>query len=202
MNAPFDNTGLTLQTPRLLLRPWREEDVSDFYEYARVDGVGQMAGWLPHQSIEESRTVLHCFMEGKRCFAVVYRENGKVIGSLDVKEYGAEEKLTEFGGLYGAELGFVLSADYWGCGLMPEAAGTLIRFLFTEKNFDFLLCGHYDSNSRSSRVQQKLGFRPYRRLTFDTRLGTGQSGVLNLLLNPARQYDLHFSHPETLIYQG
>lgn len=201
MNAPFDNTGLTLQTPRLLLRPWREEDASDFYEYARVDGVGQMAGWLPHQSIEESRMVLHHFMEEKRCFAVVYRENGKVIGSLDVKKYGAEEKLTEFDGLLGAELGFVLSADYWGRGLMPEAAGALIRFLFTEKSFDFLLCGHFDSNSRSCRVQQKLGFRPYRRLTFDTRLGTRRSGVLNLLLNPAKRYDLHFSHPETLIYE-
>ena len=48
MNQEIDITGVVLHTPRLTLRPWREEDLEDFYAYARVDGVGQMAGWLPH----------------------------------------------------------------------------------------------------------------------------------------------------------
>ena len=50
MNAPIDISGVTLRTPRLLLRPWQESDLDDFYEYASVDGVGQMAGWLPRIS--------------------------------------------------------------------------------------------------------------------------------------------------------
>lgn len=55
MNIPIDITQVTLKTDRLLLRPWRMSDLEDFYEYARVDGVGQMAGWAPHESIDISR---------------------------------------------------------------------------------------------------------------------------------------------------
>lgn len=44
MNKTIDISTVTLKTPRLTLRPWMESDLEDFYEYARVDGVGQMAG--------------------------------------------------------------------------------------------------------------------------------------------------------------
>ena len=52
MDAPIDVTNIRIETPRLILRPWRMADLEDLYEYARVDGVGQMAGWQPHGSIE------------------------------------------------------------------------------------------------------------------------------------------------------
>ena len=44
MNAPIDVTGVELHTQRLTLRPWRQSDLQDFFEYASVEGVGQMAG--------------------------------------------------------------------------------------------------------------------------------------------------------------
>ena len=47
MNKPIDISNVVISTPRLTLRPWRETDLADFYEYASVDGVGQMAGWPP-----------------------------------------------------------------------------------------------------------------------------------------------------------
>lgn len=54
MNANIDISNTFLETDRVLLRPWKQSDLQDFYEYAKVDGVGQMAGWTPHASIEES----------------------------------------------------------------------------------------------------------------------------------------------------
>ena len=54
MNKQIDITGVVLTTDRLTLRPWRESDLNDFYEYASVDGVGQMAGWNPHRNVEGS----------------------------------------------------------------------------------------------------------------------------------------------------
>ena len=39
MNKQIDITGVVLTTDRLTLRPWRESDLNDFYEYASVDGV-------------------------------------------------------------------------------------------------------------------------------------------------------------------
>ena len=66
MIAPVDVSNVCLETERLILRPWRESDLQDFYEYASVDGVGQMAGWAPHKSIEESAAILKLFIEEKK----------------------------------------------------------------------------------------------------------------------------------------
>ena len=54
MNVPIDISEVILTTERLTLRPWRLSDLDDFFEYASVDGVGQMAGWKPHENKEES----------------------------------------------------------------------------------------------------------------------------------------------------
>ena len=44
MNIKIDISNVILKTDRLILRPWRLTDLDDFYEYAKVEGVGQMAG--------------------------------------------------------------------------------------------------------------------------------------------------------------
>ena len=43
MNPEIDISNVILKTERLLIRPWRQSDLDDFYSYASVDGVGQMA---------------------------------------------------------------------------------------------------------------------------------------------------------------
>jgi ribosomal-protein-alanine N-acetyltransferase len=139
------------------------------------------------------------FIKEDKTFAIVFKKNNKVIGSLSVEKYGLEDKLTEFNGYYGREIGYVLSKDYWGKGIMPEAVGAVISYLFNDLNLDFLTCGYYDFNNQSKRVQEKCGFKPYRKLVMDTRLGTKEPGVLNLLTNPNKNISLVFSHPETLI---
>lgn len=83
---------------------------------------------------------------------------------------------------------------------MPEAVNAVIEYLFNECDLDFLTCGYYDFNKQSKRVQEKCGFKPYRKLMMETRLKTKQSGILNLLLNPNKNIKLEFSHKETLIY--
>lgn len=44
MNVNTDISNVTLETKRLILRPFQIYDLDDFYEYAKVDGMGQMAG--------------------------------------------------------------------------------------------------------------------------------------------------------------
>ena len=85
MDAPIDVTNIRIETPRLILRPWRMADLEDLYEYARVDGVGQMAGWQPHGSIEESRAILEMFIRERKTLALESREDRKVIGSLGLE---------------------------------------------------------------------------------------------------------------------
>lgn len=109
MNKKIDITNIVLTTPRLTLRPWRESDLNDLYEYAQVAGVGQMAGWLPHESIEKSREILSLFVQEKKVFAIEHQ--GKVIGSLGIEEY-SEKYYPEFSVLQGREIGYVLAKDY------------------------------------------------------------------------------------------
>lgn len=52
MNAPVDVTNIRIETARLILRAWREDDLHDLYAYASVEGVGEKAGWNHHQSLE------------------------------------------------------------------------------------------------------------------------------------------------------
>ena len=199
MNAPFDVSGIQIETDRLLLREWKQTDLDDFYEYASVPGVGENAGWPHHKSKEESQAILNRFLSGRKTFALVFKENGKVIGSLGVELYPDKGELAELDEYRGRELGFVLSKDYWGKGLMPEAVKALIRYLFDVWDLDFLVCSHFDFNQRSKRVQEKCGFRPYRRFKMTTRLGTEEIDVCNILLNPKKNIWVDFSQRDSII---
>ena len=155
MNAYIDISEVTLETERLILRPWRASDLEDLFEYASVDGVGQMAGWLPHRDIEESRIILGKFIEHKKTFALEFC--GKVIGSLGIEEY-RRSSYPQFEDLRCRALGYVLSRDYWGHGLMPEAVKAVLAYLFDSVNLDAVFCSHYLWNGQSKRVIEKSGF--------------------------------------------
>ena len=184
MNKQIDITGVMLTTRRLTLRPWRESDLNDFYEYASVDGVGQMAGWLPHKNIEESQKILDRFIQGKKTFALEC--GGKVIGSLGVELYN-EKDYPEFAHLQGREIGYVLSKDYWGRGLMPEAVQAVIDWLFNEQNLDFIIVGHFDWNNQSKRVVEKCGFQYIKTTKFETRYDTVETSMEYILYHPERR---------------
>lgn len=155
MNAKIDISNVIIKTDRLVLRPWEMEDLQDFHRYASVDGVGQMAGWLPHESIDISREILNHFVEGKKTFALEYQ--GKVIGSVGIELYN-EDTYPELEELHGRSLGYVLSRDYWGEGLMPEAVKAVVNYLFAVGKLDFILISHFVWNDRSRRVIEKNGF--------------------------------------------
>ena len=125
---------MILETERLILRPWTMDDLEDFYEYASIEGLGQMAGWLPHKTIGESRTILELFIRHKKVFAIELKETGKVIGSLGIEEPDPDPEEN----LMGRELGFVLHKEYWGRELMPEAARAVIAWCFDTLQYDYL----------------------------------------------------------------
>ena len=169
MNKQIDISRVVLKTKRLTLRPWRLSDLQDFYEYASVDGVGQMAGWNPHRNIEESKKILEMFIRDKRTFALEYQ--GNAIGSIGIEEY-EEENYPELDSLQGREIGYVLSKAYWGNGLMPEAVRSVISYLFDTVEVDFILVGHFEWNIQSRRVIEKCGFEKIKTTKYKTQYDT------------------------------
>ena len=178
MNKQIDITNVVLTTDRLALRPWRESDLHDFYEYASVDGVGQMAGWNPHRNLEESERILNSFIKHKKTFALEYK--GKVIGSVGIEEY-SEENYPELGALQGREIGYVLSKAYWGQGLMAEAVKAVIAYLFDDVGLDLIIVGHFDWNGQSRRVIEKCGFQYIKTNKFETRYETVETSIEYIL---------------------
>ena len=184
MNAPVDVTHIRIETDRLILRAWQETDLSDFYEYARVDGVGQMAGWEPHASPEVSRKILEKFIQGKKTFALELKGNGKVIGSLGLE--AGRQTLGVPETFQGREIGYVLSKAYWGRGLMPEAVKAVIDYCFRELDFDFLTCGHFLRNAQSRRVIEKCGFQFLGQILYQAQTGAQEPTRLYVRYNPRK----------------
>lgn len=176
---------VVLETERLVLRPWKISDLNDLYEYASVDGVGQMAGWLPHQTIDESKKILDLFIKNKKNWAIVYKEHNKVIGSIGIKPLDDKDLLSQQ--LTGGELGYVLSKDYWGKGLMPEAVQGLIDYCFYELNFNVLTCGFFKHNTQSKRVAEKCGFQFYKYSKIFTRYDVWEPSILTILYHPEQR---------------
>lgn len=182
MNAQIDVTNIYIDTFRLILRPWRESDIEDFYAYASVPGVGEMAGWPHHNNIEESQRILRMFMVEKKTLAIVYRKTGKVIGSLGIEPCRDDPDMPER--WKGRELGYVLNRNYWGRGLMPEAVQAVIDYCFRALNYDYLECAHFVHNQQSRRVIEKCGFRYIGEVKQETRYGTVEDTWRYMLYNP------------------
>lgn len=158
MDIRIDVSNTVLETPRLVLRPWRESDVADLYSYASVEGVGEMAGWKHHESLEESREILARFIDHRNVFALEHRGVSRIIGSLGLHRSWANEE-AGLQKLKVKELGYVLSREYWGQGLMPEALCMVIEFCFEECGLDAVTAGHFTGNNQSRSVLEKCGFQ-------------------------------------------
>ena len=143
-----------LYTNRTLLKPWNLDYAEDLFEYAKDPDVGPMAGWKPHEDLEESRKIIKMFMEEDDTWAVIQKETGHVIGSVGLHRDPARNFPKEEVRM----LGYVLGKDYWGQGLMPEVCREVIRFAFEELGLKVLSICHYTYNLQSKRVIEKLGF--------------------------------------------
>ena len=133
-----------LETERTILRPFQEADAEDLYRYARDPRVGPIAGWKPHESVEESRRIIQ---------TVIRKSDGRRIGSAGFVSRPQES------GSSSDEIGYALDPAWWGRGLMPEVVEALVRYGFEELDLGAIWCSHYEENRRSRRVIEKCGFR-------------------------------------------
>ena len=179
MLAPVDVTKIRIETDRLVLRPWRESDLSDFYAYASHPDVGIHAGWNPHKTLEESKMILDLFIREKKVYALELKETGRVIGSLGL-EAPNPDPVTDG---YGWEIGYVLRKDYWGRGLVPEAVRAVIDYCFSVLNFDYLSISHFLRNDRSRRVIEKTGFTFLGESDFETQMGHAERSKNYIMYN-------------------
>ncbi len=144
-----------LETRRLLLRRMTVGDARDVFEYASDPEVARYVMWDAHRSIGDSRSFLNRMIEGYGSgelfsWGMVHKESGRLIGTCGydrswVPEHGR------------AELGYALSSEYWGQGLMTEAVRAVIGFGFEKMKLNKIVARCFAENLASEKVMQKSG---------------------------------------------
>ena len=157
----------TLETKRTILRDWTQEDAADLYAYASNPKVGPMAGWKPHETLEESKEILSLFIKEKETLAIELKSAHKVIGSVGLHH----RTYAEFGDII--ELGYVLSENHWGQGIMPEVVQAVLSYAFMDCNYNRILVAHYSNNNQSKRVIEKSGFHFLQKLSTNRKDSSG-----------------------------
>ena len=141
----------TIETERLILRPWRESDAAACYRYASDPRIGPMCGWKVHESEDESREIIRNVLSAAMQYAVTLKSEDEPIGSIGFHPCARPEAIGHF------ELGYWLGEPHWGNGYIPEAAVALLKTAF-DLGATEIWVRHNAVNHQSRRVIHKLGF--------------------------------------------
>ena len=153
----------SLETPRLLLRPFRESDLD---AYAAICGDLDVMRYIGGgRTLDRSDTwraiacnLGHCSLRGYGLWAWEEKATGQLVGR---------------GGLWnpegwpGVEVGWLLARSHWGKGFATEAATAAIGWAFTNLAVGEVISLIHPENPRSVRVAERLGEQLLRQAVVD-----------------------------------
>jgi ribosomal-protein-alanine N-acetyltransferase len=146
----------TLETERLRLRPFTLDDEAAVFALVSDPEIARFVRFEAHRDIAETRAflelVLECYGRGDPfAWAIVRRDDERLIGSCGFVSQGGERK--------SAEIGYWLGKPYWGKGYAVEAAQALVRFGFEQMNLERVEAKCFVENRAGQRVIEKLGMK-------------------------------------------
>ncbi|MBD9400054.1 GNAT family N-acetyltransferase [Pseudomonas sp. PDM11] len=149
--------GTAPQTPRLLMRAWRDEDLDELATLCTDPAV--MRYFPATLNREQSQALLirlqqHFAEHGFTFWSLWSRDDGRFVGMTGLAHVGFEASFTP-----AVEIGWRLSPAFWGQGLAQEAARAALDFAFTQLAVDRVVAFTTLSNTPSQRVMQGLGMQ-------------------------------------------
>lgn len=155
----------TLYTNRLVLRSFKEGDAEAMYKNWTYDErVARYCRWYPHTSIEVTEEYLKMCLGVEYCWAITLKDKDEPIGCVDlvgINSFGVPE------------IGYVLSYDYWGNGIMTEAVKAVLGELF-RCGFDKVGACHCVDNPASGKVMEKSGMTYVRNCMAQKKFGSDE----------------------------
>jgi RimJ/RimL family protein N-acetyltransferase len=143
---------VTLETERLTLRMWREDD---FEDYARICGDAEVMRFLGGYAFSRADAwrhmaflIGHWHLRGFGHWAVEEKASGRVIGRL-----GFLNPV----GWPAFEIGWTLGRESWGKGYAIEGARRALAYAFTEMDKDHVISLIAPENTASIKVAERLG---------------------------------------------
>lgn len=158
-----------LETERLILRDWREDDWAEFFRHTNTPAVMEwLGGVLPPEKYQWMRDRLTGYTSDHgHTFWVVERKedgghlSGELLGFCGIK------RSNQAGGPMGEhEIGWRLREDAWGKGYAHEAATASLRAGFEQFDAPHIIALTIDENVPSWRLMLKLGMERRKDLDF------------------------------------
>lgn len=147
----------TIETERLILRPFTPEDFAAVHTYASAkDNVRYML-WGPndeaatHQFLAETIAKANASPRKDYDYAVTLKETGELIGGCGL--YLSGYKLAT------GMIGYILHRSHWGHGYATELTAAVLRMGFTALRLHRIFMTCDDRNIASYRVMEKNGLR-------------------------------------------
>jgi RimJ/RimL family protein N-acetyltransferase len=144
-----------LETERLLLRHLLPEDLDDLFALYRDPDIRR---YFPEGTLtyEETKEELEWFLHGHPkhpdlgLWATIHKESDQFIGRCGLLPWTIE-------GQNEVEVAYLIAKEYWGQGLVTEAAGAVLHYGFEQLNLSRLICMIDPANHASRRVAEKIG---------------------------------------------
>jgi len=144
MNTP------TLETQRLILRKFTEEDAAALFRIYRDEEVNRFLPWFPLKTPEEARTLFH------EKYAAEYAKSRGYAYAICLKADDIPIGYIQAGMEEPYDLGYGLRKEFWHRGITTEAGKALIAQLKRD-GLPYLTATHDRDNPRSGGVMRQLG---------------------------------------------
>jgi RimJ/RimL family protein N-acetyltransferase len=145
----------TIETKRLLLRPFTIADAKTVQQLAGEKEVAEMTLAIPHPypdgtAEEWIATHQEQFKNGTgiTC-AITLKSDNSLIGAISLMSIHTEYSR--------AELGYWIGITYWNNGYCTEAAQKILHYAFRTLDLNRIYCTHFSGNPASGRVMRKIG---------------------------------------------
>ena len=146
----------TLQTPRLVLRPFEQSDAAEVQRLAGDRAIADTTASIPHpypDGVAEAWIATHAesFEAGRSLtLAVTRADDGTLVGAISLMGIAAGHQ---------AEMGYWIGVPYWGRGYCTEAGRAVVACAFATMGLVRVHAHHFTRNPASGRVMQKIGMR-------------------------------------------
>lgn len=145
-----------LETERLILRDMRRSDAKDMFEYSSNPKTTQYLLWDVHEDLDYTKLFISSVIAkyktgGYNDWAIVYKDNGKMIGTCGFTRIDAENRV--------AEVGYVINPKYWNMGIATEAVKKVVAFAFDTLNMHRVEAKFMLGNDASLAVMKKVGMK-------------------------------------------
>lgn len=147
----------TLETERLKIRLIKEDDIYDLFEYCSDDDVTRYLTFDTYKSLDEAKErIQYCLenyknIDGPILWAIEYKQDSKLIGSIDFVKWNIEHKV--------GEIGYALNKKYWNKGIMTEALKAVLKFGFEKMELNRIEINCDERNIASAKVMEKNGLK-------------------------------------------